>query len=141
MELNKAFFGLYENWFIVTKEELGEEKALNLFTKVMCFGLKKAYDAYGVKQGSPQEYARIVKERDNSVGLRVEFPEVSEKKIVYRFIDDPFPGLKGKVDYKKLDKTYMQFKVDYILGKNWGYTTTKHIWKGDSHTEHIITKK
>jgi len=22
MELNKAFFGLYENWFLVTKEEL-----------------------------------------------------------------------------------------------------------------------
>ncbi|VVB75923.1 Uncharacterised protein [uncultured archaeon] len=141
MELNKAFFGLYENWFIITNEELGEDKAIDLFTKVMRFGLKKAYDAYDVKPGPAKEFARVVKERDNSVGLRVEFPEVTDKKIVYRFIDDPFPGLKGKVNHSKLDRTYMQFKVDYILGKDWSYKTTKHIWKGDPYIEHIITKK
>ena len=141
MNYNKAFFGLYENWFLVLKEELGEAKALELFTKVMCFGLGKAYDSMGFKKGFAKEFARVVGARDDSVGLCVEFPEVSEKRIVYQFHTDPFPGLKGKVAPEKLDATYMQFKVDYLLGAGWSYKTTKHLWKGDKFTEHVITKK
>lgn len=141
MDYNKAFFGLYENWFLVLKEEIGEERAIELFTKVMVLGLKKAYDAMGFGKGVAKEFARVVGARDDSVGLRVEFPEVSENRIVYQFHTDPFPGLKGKVAPEKLDATYMRFKVDYLLGQGWSYMTTKHLWRGDSFTEHVITKK
>ena len=141
MEYNKAFFGLYENIFLVLKEEFGEEKALGLFTKVMRSGLKKSYDASGFEKDSPKDFARVVGERDKSVGLKVSFPEVENSKIVYRFLTDPFPGLKGKVDAHKLDDTYMAFKVDYLLGNGWKYGTTKHIWKGDEFTEHVISKE
>ncbi len=140
MGYNNPFFGLYENVFLVLKEEFGEEKALALFAKVMRFGLKKSYDASGFEKGSPGDFARVVGERDKSVGLEVSFPEVSESKIVYRFLTDPFPGLKGKVKPQKLDKTYMGFKVDYLLGKSWKYETTRHIWNGNEFTEHVISK-
>ena len=141
MEYNKAFFGLYENVFLVLKEGFGEEKALETFSKIMRLGLKKSYDASGFEKGSPKDFARVVGERDASVGLKVSFPAVSETKIVYRFHTDPFPGLKGKVDAGKLDATYMRFKVEYLLGAKWTYKTTSHLWKGDSFTEHIISKK
>lgn len=141
MNYNTAFFGLYENWFVVLKKELGEEKAIELFTKVMEFGLKKAYLAYGVKNGSTKEFVRVVKERDESVGLKVEFPIVKEEKIVYRFLDDPFPNLKEITSFQKIDGTYMNFKVNFLLGENWEYKTTKHKWLGDEYTEHVITKK
>jgi hypothetical protein len=140
MGYNKAFFGLYENWFIVLKQELGEDKAIELFTKVMEFGLKKAYDAYGANPGSTKEFAIVVGERDKSVGLRVEFPEIKENKIVYQFLDDPFPNLKGITSFQKIDGNYMKFKVRFLLGENWDYTTTKHKWLGDEYTEHVITK-
>ncbi|HLD59256.1 MAG TPA: hypothetical protein VI977_06535 [archaeon] len=138
---NKAFFGLYENLFLVLKEEFGEEKALELFTKIMRFGLKKAYDATGFQKGSPKDFAKVVGARDKSVGLKVSFPEIQKEKIVYRFLTDPFPGLKGKVDFAKLDATYMQFKAEYLLGSDWKYETTRHFWNGSKFTEHVISKK
>lgn len=137
---NSAFFGLYENLFIVLKEELGEETALELFGKVMERGLTKAYDAAGFEKGSAVDFCRVVGDRDEGVGLEVDFPEVAENKIVYRFHTDPFPGLKGKVTPEKLDATYMRFKVRYLLGDDWQYKTTKHVWKGDAFSEHVITK-
>jgi hypothetical protein len=141
MVYNKAFFGLYNNLFLVLKEEFGEEKALELFTKVMCFGLKKAYDATGFKKGNPKDFAKVVSARDKSVGLKVSFPIITKDKIVYRFLTDPFPGLKGKLDFAKLDATYMKFKVDYLLGSDWSYSTTKHFWKSDKFSEHVISRK
>ncbi|MCD6247404.1 MAG: hypothetical protein J7J87_03175 [Candidatus Diapherotrites archaeon] len=140
-EYNAPFFALYENTFLVLKENFGEEKALEIFTKIMERGLKKAYDAMGFQKGNPQDFARVLRARDESVGLHVEFPEVSENKIVYQFHTDPFPNLKGQVEPEKLDATYMGFKVRYLLGNNWGYKTTKHLWKGDPYTEHVIFKK
>ena len=139
-EYNATFFGLYENTFLVLKENLGEEKALELFRQIMEKGLRKAYDASGFERGNPQDFARVVGERDKNVGLHVEFPEVTESKIVYRFYTDPFPNLRGHVDHEKLDDTYMSFKVRYLLGENWNYKTTKHIWEGDEFTEFVITK-
>jgi len=132
---------LYENLFLVLKEEFGEEKALELFTKIMRFGLKKAYDATGFQKGSPKDFAKVVGARDKSVGLKVSFPEIQKEKIVYRFLTDPFPGLKGKVDFAKLDATYMQFKAEYLLGSDWKYETTRHFWNGSKFTEHVISKK
>jgi hypothetical protein len=29
----------------------------------------------------------------------------------------------------------------YLLGGGWSYKTTKHIWRGDSFTEHVITRQ
>lgn len=138
---NSAFFSVYENLYMVLKENLGEDKALELFRQIMDRGLKKAYDAAGFVKGEPQEFVRVVSARDQSVGLCVEFPEVRKDKIVYQFHIDPFPGLKGNVDPHKLDDTYMAFKIKYLLGDNWTYKTTKHIWKGELYTEHVISKK
>ena len=107
----------------------------------MAKGLKKAYDAMGFKKGSVEDFARVLKARDESVGLHVEFPEVSKNKVVYRFYTDPFPNLKGKVNPKALGATYMDFKVNYLLGSEWKWKLTKHIWNGDPYIEYIITKK
>ncbi len=136
---NVAFFGLYENFYTVMSEEIGHEKALDLFTKIMKKGLKKSYDSYGFNKGDPVSFASVIKERDNFVGLEVSFPEVGEKKIIYQFHKDPFPNLKGLLDPYLLDKTYLDFKVKYLLGDSWKYVTTKHLWLGDKYSEHIIT--
>lgn len=137
---NLAFFGLYENLFIVLKEEHGGEMALNIFRKVMEKGLKTAYDKMGFKKGNINDFVRVLTERDNSVGLRVKFPEITENKIVYQFYDDPFPGLKGKVEHEKLDDTFISFKIKHILGNEWKYKTTKHVWDGNEYTEYVITR-
>lgn len=140
-EYNEPFFRLYENLFLVLKQDLGEENALKLFRKVMEKGLEEAFDSMGFQKGNPQDFARIIGERESSLGLDTRFPEVSENKIVYQFHTDPIPRLKGHVDNKKIDDTYMAFKLEYLLGKDWDYTTTKHIWHGDKFTEHVIIKK
>ncbi|MBI4896374.1 MAG: hypothetical protein HY832_02400 [Candidatus Aenigmarchaeota archaeon] len=138
---NAAFFGLYENLFLVLKEHVGEEQALAFFREIMERGLKKSYDASGFTKGNPHDFARVVGERDGSVGLHVEFPEISEDRIIYQFHTDPFPNLRGHVDPKKLDDTYMAFKVRYLLGDDLTYQTTKHLWNGNSFTEHVISRK
>ena len=79
--------------------------------------------------------------RDESVGLKVSFPTVEEDKIVYRFLTDPFPNLKNAVEAEKLDATYMAFKVSHLLGQGWSYKSTKHLWKNDMFTEHMIFRK
>lgn len=137
---NAAFFGLFENVFKLLKEEYGEEKALELFTTLMERGLSKSYGS-DFKKGDPKEFERLVAERDRLVGLRVEFPKMSEDEFIYQFHDDPFPNLKGYVDPSKLDRCYLNFKVQYILGSEWDYKTTKHLWDGSSYTEHVIYKK
>ncbi|MBU0635986.1 hypothetical protein KKE06_03090 [Candidatus Micrarchaeota archaeon] len=141
MTYNEAFFGLYKDLFVVLRKELGEKKALELFTKIIEKGLKEAYDALGFKKGDPQEFARVVAEQDRSVGLQANFPEATEEKIVYHSFKDPFSKLRGEVAPQKLDATYMNFKVNYLLGDNWQYKATKHLWKGDTCIEYSITKK
>lgn len=122
-EYNAAFFGLYENLFLLLKENLGEERALELFRQIMERGLRKAYDSADppFRKGSPQDFTRLVGARDEGVGLRVEFPEVTESRIVYRFHTDLFPGLMDQIAHEKLDDTYMAFKVRYLLGEGWTY--------------------
>ncbi len=137
---NTTFFTTLENVFLVLKAEFGEARALALFRQILERGLRSAYDAAGFQQGSPEDFARVVGRRDAAVGLEVSFPEVFLKKIVYRFHTDPFPRLRGLVTPEKLDATYMEFKVSFLLGSEWTYTTTKHLWKGDSFTNHIIEK-
>jgi len=138
-EYNAAFFGLYENWFKLLKQEFDEAKALDLFRKTMELGLSKAY-GQDFKRGLPSEFARLTGERDNSVGLLVKFPEVSNNKIIYQFYTDPFPNLKNEVSPKQLDDTYIAFKIKYILGDEWNYKNTTHFWNGDSCTEFVIFK-
>lgn len=140
MNYNAAFFGLFENVFKLLKEQYGEEQALQHFATLMERGLSKSYGAIPQK-GNPAEFERLVAERDSLVGLRVEFPVVTDDQLVYQFHDDPFPNLKGCVDSSKLDHCYMNFKVQYILGPEWTYKTTKHLWNGDACTEHVIYKK
>lgn len=136
-EYNAAFFGLYENWFKLLKKEFGEIKALDLFRKAMETGLSKAYGD-NFKKGLTTEFQRLVGERDNNVGLIVTFPEILENKLVYQFHTDPFPNLKNEVSHLKLDDTFIAFKVRYILGEEWHYKNTKHIWHDDSYTEFVI---
>lgn len=138
-EYNAAFFSLYENWFKLIKNEYGENKALELFRKVMETGLTKAYGD-NFEKGMPSEFVRLVGERDNNVGLLVKFPEVSDNKLVYQFHTDPFPNLKNEVSHEKLDDTFILFKVRHLLGDQWEYKTTKHIWNGDNYTEFAISK-
>jgi hypothetical protein len=139
-EYNSAFFGLYENLFIVLKNNIGEEKALELFRQIMEIGLKRAYDSMGFEKDNPHDFARVLGERDDSVGLKVDFPEITGSKIIYRFHTDPFPNLNGQVSPEKLDDTFIAFKIRYLLGDKWVYKTTKHFWKGDIFTEYVITK-
>jgi hypothetical protein len=140
MEYNGAFFALYTNVYKVLKEDFGEEKAVEIFTQIMEKGLKTAYDAMGFEKGRAEDFAKVLKARDEGVGLKVEFPEISENKVVYQFHTDPFPNLKGELPAKSLDGTYMNFKVRYLLGEDWSYKTTKHLWNGDEFTEHAIEK-
>ena len=56
-------------------------------------------------------------------------------------LDDPFPNLKGHVDPQKLDASYMNFKLKYLLGDDWEYKMTKHLWNGNDCIEHYIYKK
>jgi hypothetical protein len=109
-EYNAAFFSLYENWFKLLKNEFGENKALELFRKTMETGLTKAYEDSFAK-GTP-----------------------SDNKLIYQFHTDPFPNLKNEVSYEKLDDTYISFKVRHLLGDQWKYKSTKHIWNGDNYT-------
>ena len=140
MNYNAAFFGLFENVFKLLKEEYGEDRALEHFSTLMERGLSKSYGT-NLKTGDPVEFERLVAERDKLVGLHVKFPRVTDNELVYQFHDDPFPNLKGYVDPHKLDHCYMSFKVQYILGSEWDYKTTKHLWNGDAYTEHVIYKK
>ncbi|MEM7821838.1 MAG: hypothetical protein QXX38_03460 [Candidatus Aenigmatarchaeota archaeon] len=141
MEYNKAFFRTFENFFLVLKERFGEKVALSVVREVMERNLKEAYDGMEFRFGKPEDFARVVGARDKSLGLKVEFPEVSKNRIVYRFYTDPFPGLKGKVNHKEFDDTYLSFKLRYLLGEDWDYITTQHIWDDAPFTEHIIFKR
>jgi hypothetical protein len=136
---NKAFFGLYESIYETMREDKGEFEALGFLKKLFSKALGKAYDEMGFQKGSYRDFCRVVAERDDGVGIEVDFPESSDRKIVYRFHTDPFPNLKGKVDPRLLADTYIRFKVEYLLGSNWTYETTRHIWEGSPFTEHVIT--
>ena len=140
MNYNAAFFGLFENTFKLLKKEYGEEIALKHFTTLMEQGLSKSY-GNDFEKGNPEIFKQLVGKRDELVGLRVEFPIVTSNEMVYRFLDDPFPNLKKETRSNLLDQCYMNFKVKYILGDEWDYKTTKHIWSGDEYTEHRIYKK
>ena len=135
---NKAFFGLYENIFTTYSKLHGAKEALEFMEDLFANGLGKAYLAAGFSKGNTDDFAKVVKERDESVGLHVEFPLITPKKIIYQFHQDPFPNLKNLVAWKKLDHTYMHFKVKYLLGDKWAYTTTQHIWEDHPFTEHVI---
>jgi len=60
---------------------------------------------------------RLVSERDELVGLHVEFPLVTVNELAYQFHTDPFPNLKGHVNYQELDKCYMHFSSVYSWAK------------------------
>ncbi|MBI4019945.1 MAG: hypothetical protein HY367_01325 [Candidatus Aenigmarchaeota archaeon] len=137
---NEAFFSALENMFLVEKERHGAEQALELFTSVIRRGLRKAYSTQSYMKGDTGDFARVVGARDKAVGLRVEFDDIKKDGLVYRFLDDPFPNLKGQVNYGDLDATYMRFKVDFLLGNGWHYSTGKHLWLGNKYTEHVIMK-
>ena len=138
---NSAFFGLYENVFHTASQIQGEEFALSFMRKLFSNALGKSYAAAGFEKGDPNSFSRVVGLRDESVGLRVAFPEISNTKIIYRFLDDPFPGLKGLVDPKALGDTYISFKVNFLLGDEWKFELTKHLWFGAPFTEYVITRQ
>lgn len=137
---NKSFFALYETTFLVLKKNMGYKKALDIFRQIVETALGKAFDEAGFKKGDPKEFEQVVGERDRSVGLRVEFPEITEKRIVYRDYDKIFPGLQGHLKLQDLADILIGFKVRYLLGEKWKYKLNKHLWKGDDYTEYVITK-
>lgn len=134
---NKPFFSLYENIFLELTERFGQTVSLDIFASLMKKGLGSAYgDDY--TKGDPNEFVRLVGERDKLVGLDVRFPLIEKEQFIYQFHTDPFPNLKGKVASEQLDRTYMDFKVKTLLGDNWTYQTTQHLWDGAPYTEHQI---
>ena len=137
---NRPFFRLYENFFLVLRDTLGEDEALGLMRRVFSKALGESYESSGFTQGSTSDFARVVGERDESVGLHVAFLNIADDGLVYRFHTDPFPGLKGEVEPGKLDATYIEFKVSCLLGRGWKYQTTRHLWDGDDFTEHVIKR-
>jgi len=139
MEYNAPFFRLYEAFFLKLKGELGK-KGIEIWQNVMRDALITAYTKSGAKRlGGVDEFIKYVGERDRSVGLKVTF-EKNDKGFIYRFHTDPFPGLKGKTNWKHLVEAYLAVKKDFFLGSEWEYTTTKHIWDGNPYTEHIFVK-
>ena len=139
MAYNKPFFALYERFFLALQEEFGE-RGIEVWKKVMRDALVAAYRSSGaVEGGGMQEFMRHVGERDRALGLEVSFQAI-EDGFIYRFHTDPFPGLRGKVDKKIVDDSYLSVKRDFFLGSGWSYETTKHIWDGDESSEHIFKK-
>jgi len=138
-DYNSAFFNSISTAFLIYREKNGEEEALKFLRELFSTRLKEVYDSLGF-QGGTQDFVRVVGENDSKLGLRVEF-KVSGSTVIYRFLFDPFPNLKGKVDWRRFDPTYMDFKVGYLLGEGWSYKTTKHLWDGDQFTEHVISRK
>jgi hypothetical protein len=137
---NEPFFDLYENIFKLLKEKYGMDKTLELMYELFSASLAQSYGT-NFKKGDPHDFARIVGLHDNIVGLRVNFPKITDDLIIYQIQDDPFPNLKGLVDPEKLDASYMNFKLKYLLGDDWAYKMTKHFWWGDDCIEHRIYKK
>lgn len=137
---NKAFFGLWENIFVELKNQYGKEVAIEFAKKIMKKSLSNAYNATGFKKGIPKEFERVLKLRDNDVGLLVDFPKVSESEIIYVFRTDPFPNLKSEFTLEEIFSTFIPFKIEHILGSNWNYKITKNNWKNDSYTEINIYK-
>ena len=138
MGYNQAFFGLWEQIFLELKSSYGKEETLNFCKHVMEKSLAKAYDSTGFKKGSPNEFARVLKLRDNAVGLDVDFPKVTDNEIIYQFKTDPFPNIKSQFTTDEVYSTFIPFKIHYILGENWGYKITKDMWKKDTFTEITI---
>ena len=113
---NAAFFGLFENVFKLLKEEYGEEKALEHFTTLMERGLSKSYGS-DFKKGDPKEFERLVAERDRLVGLRVEFPKMSEDEFIYQFHGiirrQNICGMEALIQNMSFTKNSIQFEDYY----------------------------
>jgi len=139
-KFNAPFFGLYENIFIEYSDLHGVNQALQFFEKLFARGLAKAYLATGFSKGNLDHFIKVVKERDESVGLPVSVQIKEQDKIIYQFHQDPFPNLKTIVKKHDLDRTYINFKIRFLLGDEWFYHTTQHIWDGAPFTEHVIYK-
>jgi hypothetical protein len=140
IDYNKPFFGLWENIFQELKLEYGKETAIKIATKVMRKSLAKSYDSIGFKKGDPFDFERVLKLRDNAVGIKVNFPEISENKIIYQFITDPFPNLKNDYTTEEIYSTFIPFKIEYLLGPNWNYIVSKDMWTNSHITEITINK-
>ncbi|MDP3742541.1 MAG: hypothetical protein Q8R15_04460 [Candidatus Micrarchaeota archaeon] len=136
---NKAFFGALEGAFQILKRRYGTKATLKIMEELMERNLGAAYRAMKVKEKCAEVFKRVVGERDKAVGLRVSFHDLPNG-FAYRFHTDPFPNLRGKVKHEALDATYLNFKMRSLLGKDWRYRTTKHLWKGHAYTEHVFER-
>ena len=123
-KFNAPLFGLYENIFIEYSKLHGINEALRFFEKLFARSLSKAYLATGFSKGNIDHFIRVVKERDESVGLPVSALIKAQDKILYQFHQDPFPNLKSIVEKHDLDRTYINFKIKFLLGSEWFYHTT-----------------
>ncbi len=137
---NAAFFRLYETFYNVLHRDLGSD-GFRIWKQVLRDGLFLAYDSSGAKRlGGVEEFFKFVGERDAGVGLNVSFEKTADG-FIYRFFTDPFPGLKGRIDWNDLVDSYLAPKTAYFLGPDWSYRTTKHRWDGAECTEHVFVRK
>lgn len=138
--MNKPLFALYEAAFLVLKKNLGYDKAVELFKQITEESLGKALDKYEFKKGDPNEFARVMTDRDESVGNKVGF-EVKGNKIIYRAYTEIFPNLKGEIKIEDLTDAIIGPKVRHLLGEKWKWRNTKHTWNGNDCREYIISKE
>ncbi len=141
-EFNAPFFGLLTTVVKTYREQHGEQETLDFMHTVFSRRLGPVYDQIGFRRGNPEDFAKVVGENDRRLGLDVSFEIAPDgNEIKYRFLKDPLPGLKGEVDPRRFDATYMRFKVEYVLGEDWEFETPNHIWEGAPFTEHVIRRK
>ena len=140
-EYNKAMFATYASGYLLFKELHGETAALKFMRTWFERNLKPAYEAMDIVRGSTADAARVIGARDAAVGLDVRFPVIEKQRLVYEFHTDPFPMLRGLVNPRVFDNCYMGFKIAFLLGNAWTYTTPEHIWENGRVTRHVIKKE
>lgn len=140
MARDEAYFKSLESAYLEYEKAAGTPAAIEALGRTMAQHLKLAYDRVGFVKGDPQQFVRAVRLRDQAVGIEAEMVSEEGRRIIYRILEDPFSGLKGKIDREALDATYMRFSVDYLLGEGWTYRAARHMWLGHAFIEYRIEK-
>jgi len=129
-----------ENAFIVVYEQFGKQSALRFMKTLMEYNLKEAYERMGFTKGNLKDFCRLMNERDKAVGLHIQC-YVKNDRIYYTFFDRLFDRWKGLVSDEEAIGTFMDFKVHYLLGKDYSWTLKQHFWRGDDRISVEIFKE
>lgn len=138
-KIKEKFFGVFEGVYFLMKDSVSKQYAIEVVTELVERYLRKIYGNNFIR-GRTNEFKRLVGAEDRLSGLKVDFPFVTEKSIVYRLHDNLSAVMQEEVSIEVFDSFHLDFKVKYILGSSWKYKIIKHTWLGDTYTEYLITK-